>query len=1076
MKKLMAIYLILVVAIIANHAVAGKIVLNPPEPSSTTVTTTDQTSAPLLTSYTLRGYVRYSGTNMPSIITSMTPQIWVYDYDTNSYIHGSLSITYNTSTGYYTIPGLANKEYLVRVFYLFNGTSFTLPGNYYDYRTADLPNMTTTEENNFHFDVEYMMRQLDPKDNYSATDNTTDPYRRHASPVYFDWGSVPYAAKYGITIYKYRDGDHPDGYGFISTIRNDQNLLASNWTEALSNSTYYKYPDHYEVTYSAYNSSGTRIGYFIYAYTNGHGWDYRFKVAPAHTGPIWYVDKTANGYNNGSSWYHAFNSLQDAIDAAGADPDSDNEIWVAADTYYPDEGDSWVDNDRNSTFNLPDGVGIYGGFVGTEATRNQRDWLNNPTILSGDLYQNDGSNFSYNSDNSYHVVQSISDSGATILDGFTITAGNADGSYPNNRAGGLYATSSDLGISNCRFEANTASSGGGLYVLYSDSNPTILLTTFIGNVATGSGGAIAIQHSYPSFQSCLILDNEASNGGGAYSLNNTGGPPEFINCLFSGNSASSQGGALYQNGVGSTYNPNPPILTNCTMAYNSAITGAGGVMSKTGHATINNDAIIDSCILWGNDKNGADDEAAQVSLAGVAEVIKYTCVQGWTGSLGGPGNIGDDPLFIDADGFDDVFGTEDDNYRLMFNSPCINTGNPAAGYEDPDGSRNDMGAYGGPLADQSGGVGSLPGSGFLFTTVGNIPTNFITDNDSNANELIGTANLTALEASQFHVHQYTNTPFSSTVRLHGLFGATDDVGYYEVLIAPWAGSIPPDGDFEALTDSLYKTRTTYNTITGEWEAESIEIGPHPYDGKQFYIYTDEGFWSHLDTRLIWNTRRKPNGIYVLRCKSYSSSYPYPETTPANAKDLIIRLDKSAVDATIHNVKYDPGNPNYDPIDDGEILECAIIGLESKAENLRFNITATHPNGHLRYWILDAIAGKNDYRGVIAQQSYGVASDDYPLWYGVDPDEFETDGLINPEEPPAWQLKQWKRCAYQFRLRAWANVTNGYGYIYSDQFSDHYFIDFDASGCNRADIDKNGVVNILDFSLLSLHWLETCPVF
>jgi hypothetical protein len=55
-------------------------------------------------------------------------------------------------------------------------------------------------------------------------------------------------------------------------------------------------------------------------------------------------------------------------------------------------------------------------------------------------------------------------------------------------------------------------------------------------------------------------------------------------------------------------------------------------------------------------------------------VINYCCVQGWTGSLGGVGNIGDDPVFKDADGDDDIFGTEDDNLELATGSGCIDAG------------------------------------------------------------------------------------------------------------------------------------------------------------------------------------------------------------------------------------------------------------------------------------------------------------------------------------------------------------------------------------------------------------------
>jgi hypothetical protein len=54
----------------------------------------------------------------------------------------------------------------------------------------------------------------------------------------------------------------------------------------------------------------------------------------------------------------------------------------------------------------------------------------------------------------------------------------------------------------------------------------------------------------------------------------------------------------------------------------------------------------------------------------------------------GTGNIDSNPMFI---------GNGD--YHLQVGSPCIDTGNPGVQYNDADGSRNDMGAYGGPNGD-----------------------------------------------------------------------------------------------------------------------------------------------------------------------------------------------------------------------------------------------------------------------------------------------------------------------------------------------------------------------------------------
>jgi hypothetical protein len=58
--------------------------------------------------------------------------------------------------------------------------------------------------------------------------------------------------------------------------------------------------------------------------------------------------------------------------------------------------------------------------------------------------------------------------------------------------------------------------------------------------------------------------------------------------------------------------------------------------------------------------------------------VNHSCVQGWTGSLGGVGNHGLDPLFIDADGADNTPGTEDDDLHLSLGSPCIDAGDNAA--------------------------------------------------------------------------------------------------------------------------------------------------------------------------------------------------------------------------------------------------------------------------------------------------------------------------------------------------------------------------------------------------------------
>jgi hypothetical protein len=97
-------------------------------------------------------------------------------------------------------------------------------------------------------------------------------------------------------------------------------------------------------------------------------------------GNIRYVDQHAAGANDGSSWTNAFTRLQSALDAASAG----DQIWVAAGVYTPTNT-----ADLTATFQLKAGVAIYGGFEGGETSLDDRDWLTNPTILSGDLDGND---------------------------------------------------------------------------------------------------------------------------------------------------------------------------------------------------------------------------------------------------------------------------------------------------------------------------------------------------------------------------------------------------------------------------------------------------------------------------------------------------------------------------------------------------------------------------------------------------------------------------------------------------------------------------------------------------------------
>lgn len=974
---------------------------------------------------TLAGTLLHNGSPM-SGITAETPSLWAYDQTAGTDITATVVFTYNPANGQYSITGLPLHIVTISLRFHLHGATETLPGNYHGAAYPDIGSLTSGELANYDIDERLIMHMTSPWDNDAIEFATFpgSPYPAHNSPVPFQWDAVPGRDEYSFVIKKYRDPDHPSGYGYISTVL-DTRILTTSQNPLLDPSAL---NEHYQMEVNAWNlTANDTIAFYMTTYTNGYGVQYRFKVVPPHYGP-WHVDKDATGkYRDGSDWEHAFGNIHDALNAASPG----QEIWVAHDIYKADETTYQTPGDRNVSFALKTGVRLLGGYAGFgEPNPDARDIELYPTILSGDIGTpgND-------SDNSYHVLIGSGTDGSAILDGFTVTGGNANSSSPNNAGGGMYVGVGSPAVFNCTFISNSASRGGA-----------------ISNMGYTAG--------HPTFRNCMFLDNSAGLGG---AVESQGGEPSFTNCLFSGNSStSSSGGAVFNMG-----NSNMNMV-NCTLSRNSATTSGGGIYTSWGTAGVE----LLNCILWENTDSGGMDESAQIHRTDATVVVDYSCIQGWTGAFGGTDNIGTDPMHVDPDGLDDTIGTADDNVRLSLGSPAINTGHPAAAYNDPDGSRNDMGVYGGPWADPTGGSGLLPGSGFLFTTVGNIPTSFITEDNLEPAEIIGTANVDPTSGADYSIPAYTNSPFGSKVRLHGLFGSVDNVDYYQVLIAgPWDGVTPPvPGDFTPLDDKLNKTLSWWDG--SEWVDVSFRIGPMTVNTMDnMYLLTTDSFWSHLDLRLILDTRQHSNGLYTIRCKGYDQTGgTLVDVTPGNAKDLIIRIDNSPVTAIINNVKYDPDSPNYDPIDDGEIKECAIINLETDSDNLRFNITATHPNGYLRTWKLDNIAGKNDHRGTIASQNYSPTPT--PLWFGVTGAEYASE---DAPSPPAG-LEPWIRCAYQFRLRAYSRVTNGYGYIYWSQFSDHYFLDLGGSyGCRRADVNRSGKVDFGDLGEVAAHWMETCPL-
>jgi predicted outer membrane repeat protein/parallel beta-helix repeat protein len=340
-----------------------------------------------------------------------------------------------------------------------------------------------------------------------------------------------------------------------------------------------------------------------------------------HQGPRqtsrFYVDGDAVGANNGSSWENAFKFLYDALNAAWRG----DEILVAQGIYKPDWQNEFLENGREAAFRLKSGVAVRGGYAGIGAPNpNERSIRNYKCVLSGDLFGNDRQvseadellSDPCRADNSYHVVIGSGTDDKSILDGFTINAGNDNRFYfiPWPGSGIIL-----LG------------QGGGMFNFR--GNPVVTNCTFIKNSANLEGGGLYNSHGCITLASCMFVKNFSVSGGAV--CNCPESVIKLLNCTFVGNVA--------ENGSGwfdwQEYEP-----------------GLGDVQISNSISS-----SISNSILW----DGGDEIYSNLSSA-----ITITYSDVW-GGWPGQGNINADPSFVDK---------ANEDYRLLPISPCIDTGDP----------------------------------------------------------------------------------------------------------------------------------------------------------------------------------------------------------------------------------------------------------------------------------------------------------------------------------------------------------------------------------------------------------------
>jgi predicted outer membrane repeat protein len=401
-----------------------------------------------------------------------------------------------------------------------------------------------------------------------------------------------------------------------------------------------------------------------------------------------YVDISANGTGDGSSWANAFVNLQDAMLCG----DVGDTLWVATGTYYPTRQPVATSSTRDTVFFWDRDLKIFGGFVGTETLLSQRNVSANPTILSGDI----GSK-GVSTDNSLHTLITSGLSSSAVLDGFTIQDGNANGSsmtfasvsftgssggglynhtsspiivnctVSNNSAsnvgGGMFNYNSTVVVDSCTFMGNTAVYGGGLY--NNINSPKISNSYFVSNSASQRGGGI-YNFATATIINCVISKNKAGLGGGIFNDNNV---VTISNSIFTLDSATSNGGAIYN------FSSNSKI-TNSTFTVNEATT-VGGAIFSNGTSTITNN------IFWDNTRSGNNAiSGSDISYSSSSPNVTYCITQSNSLFSSGTGIINNqNPIFVNAsdpDGADDTWFTMDDGLALQDTSPAIDLGSNTA--------------------------------------------------------------------------------------------------------------------------------------------------------------------------------------------------------------------------------------------------------------------------------------------------------------------------------------------------------------------------------------------------------------
>ncbi len=329
---------------------------------------------------------------------------------------------------------------------------------------------------------------------------------------------------------------------------------------------------------------------------------------------------------SGLSWDSAYPDLDSAISAQGLHGCSNSEIWVAGGVYHVRQ------TGPTDTIEVTAGTQVYGGFLGDETARDQRDPGQVETVLDGAARGDADSRV-------YHVITAQEGS---RLDGFVVRHGRPEILGPIE-GGGLLAHGS-VTVAGCLFVDNEAPTGNGAAIADAGESGTITIQSsrFVGNVTGVYGGAVFADEMNVAIEDSTFSNNSAGASGGAVAVlgdrtltitesHFVGNEAEYGGAVASGTSLTSiertvfsanhginGGGALFDS-VGALRVVNTAFVANEAGGVGTARTG--GAADLVGGAFVN-------CTFAGNDSHGGHG-AAIFSSGGV--VIANSLIKPATG-------------------------------------------------------------------------------------------------------------------------------------------------------------------------------------------------------------------------------------------------------------------------------------------------------------------------------------------------------------------------------------------------------------------------------------------------------------